>query len=91
VIAGSNHTFQKGTVDGQDKLYACGQNKYGQLGLGHTERVNQWTEVTMPKDFMIEQVIAEGQCNFLKGKDKLYACGWNCEGQLGLGDRRNRN
>ena len=37
VIAGGDHSFLKGTVDGEAKLYACGDNQYGQLGLGHSE------------------------------------------------------
>ena len=29
-----------------NKVYGVGQNKYGELGLGHTNQVNNWTEIT---------------------------------------------
>ncbi|HJN38540.1 MAG TPA: hypothetical protein QF353_07205, partial [Gammaproteobacteria bacterium] len=97
VIAGGFHTFLKGKgKDGENQLYVCGNNDCGQLGVGNTNNRSRWTKVPFPKDFSIEKVMAGGEHSFLKGKgkdgeDKLYACGKNDIGQLGLGDMNNRN
>ncbi|HJN37593.1 MAG TPA: hypothetical protein QF353_02315 [Gammaproteobacteria bacterium] len=97
VIAGGAHSFLKGKgKDGEGKIYACGANRYGQLGLGDTDSRDNLTKVTMPEGFKLEQVIAEGYHSFLKGKgsdgeQELYTSGWNKDGQLGLGDTTNRN
>ena len=98
VIAGGGPSFLKGKVGGEDKLYACGNNTSGQLGLGDNENRTEFTEVDLPEDFKLEQVVAGGKHTFLKGKrkgvngeDKLYACGSNHCGQLGLGDTKDRN
>ena len=95
-VGGGLHSFLKGTVGGEDKLYAFGYNDYGQLGLGNDERgSHQWAEVDIPRGFRLEQVAAGGAHSFLKGtvdgEAKLYACGNNASCQLGLGDSRKRN
>ncbi|HJN37945.1 MAG TPA: hypothetical protein QF353_04120 [Gammaproteobacteria bacterium] len=96
LIAGRENSFLKGKgKDGKDKLYACGNNSFGQLGLGHRRYRNIWTEVPVPQGFSVEKVMVGLHHSFLKGKgkdgeDKLYACGWNYYGQLGLGDNNNR-
>ncbi|HJN38413.1 MAG TPA: hypothetical protein QF353_06545, partial [Gammaproteobacteria bacterium] len=95
IIVGYNQSFLKGTVGGEDKLYACGRNRHGQLGLGDNEDRTEWTEVPLPRGFTIDKVMAGGSFAFLTGKisgqDKLYACGGSRWGELGLGDRRARN
>ena len=96
VITRGAHTFLKGTVGGEDKLYASGGNDKGQLGLGNNENRSEWTEVPLPDGFTIEKMISGGERSFLKGKgkkgeDKIYACGYNQDGQLGLGDFTGRN
>ncbi len=96
VIAGAEYSFLKGKgKDGEDKLYASGWNRYGQLGLCNTTDRNEWTEVPVPQGFTVEKVMAGLYHSWLKGKgkdgeDKLYACGWNYYGQLGLGNTTNR-
>ena len=96
VIAGYYHTFLKGTVGGQDKLFACGNNFHGQVGLGRGRAICEWTEVTLPRGFSVEKVLVGTYHSILKGKGvngeaKLYVTGNNDYGQLGLGDRRNRS
>ena len=96
VIAGGFHTFLKVTVGGEDKLYACGKNWEGQLGLGDTTNRAEWTKVPVPQGFSVEKVRTDYMHTFLKGKgkdgeDNLYACGRNWEGQLGLGNTNNRS
>ena len=96
LMAGEYHSFLKVTVGGEDNLYACGWNIFGQLGLGDVRKIAEWTEAPVPKDFTIEQVVVGYRHTFLKGKDvngedKLYATGDNSAGQLGLGDTTNRD
>ncbi|HJN37390.1 MAG TPA: hypothetical protein QF353_01280 [Gammaproteobacteria bacterium] len=97
VMAGGFHTFLKGkNMNGEDKLYACGYNHCGQLGLGDNNHRNQWNQVPSPKGFSVENMMVGWGHSILKGKgkdgeDKLYACGKNDIGQLGLGDMNNRN
>ncbi len=95
VIVGDYHSFIQGKgKGGEDKLYASGYNKFGQLGLGDNNNRREWTEVPLPKGFTIDKVMAGGSFAFLTGKisgeDKLYGCGYNGVGQLGLGDTTNR-
>ena len=96
-LVGSCHSILKGkSKDGEDKLYACGYNLYGQLGLGDKDDRNEWTAVPLPRNFTIQKVMAGGSHSFLKGKgkdgeDKLYASGYNYYGQLGLGDTKDRD
>ncbi|HJN37433.1 MAG TPA: hypothetical protein QF353_01500, partial [Gammaproteobacteria bacterium] len=96
IFTSGNHTMLLvKTKQGQNKLYACGYNDFGQLGLGDTKHRDKWTEVPSPKEFTIEEVMAGEYHSFLKGKgedgeDKLYACGRNRDGQLGLGDNEDR-
>jgi len=96
VIAGDAQSYLKGKdKNGQDKLYACGNNNLRQLGLGEETFIDQWTRATLPEGFKLEQVVAGGVHTFLKGKgvngeDKLFATGKNDDGQLGLGDTTNR-
>ena len=74
--------LQDGTVK------ACGQNNYGQLGLGDTDNR------TFPVDLSIEGVrrIACGNSHtmFIMQDGTVKACGNNSYGQLGLGDTNNR-
>ncbi len=97
VVSGDSHIFLYiKDKDGEDKLYACGGNYCGQLGLGHTNNISRWTKVPFPKDFILEKVVVGYRHSILKGKgkdgeDKLYACGDNEYGQLGLGDGKTRS
>ena len=65
------------------KLFVCGDNTYGQLGLGHTETpISVFTNVPGNwKDIMPgKHSLAVNENNL------LYSCGLNTSGQLGLGN-----
>ncbi len=86
--AGYSHTMAI-TTDG--KLYAWGDNDYGQLGLGNsgdTQNTPQqvgdktyWKSVSAGNDFTLA----------LTDEGKLFIWGQNDYGQLGLGDNTVRN
>jgi alpha-tubulin suppressor-like RCC1 family protein len=68
------------------KLYAWGNNNCGQLGLGHTNPVTSPTHIDLPNGVMIETVSQIGNTTIaLTTNGDLYGCGYNIDGQLGLG------
>jgi alpha-tubulin suppressor-like RCC1 family protein len=73
------------TNDG--KVYSCGDNIYGQLGLGNITQQITPQPITGLNSFIISR-IACGYAHtlFLTNDGKVYFCGWNYFGQLGLGN-----
>ena len=87
IAAGDFHSLAIGS---DNKLYAWGQNNFGQLGNGSTTNSNTPTVVNLP-DGIIPTAIAGGLFHSLAiGSDnKLYAWGSNQAGQLGNGSNNN--
>jgi alpha-tubulin suppressor-like RCC1 family protein len=76
------------TTDG--KVYSCGNNLNGQLGLGHNNNINSLANVKI-KDVIID-IFCGAKFTFLLSKShELYSCGENFNGQLGLGHNNNTN
>jgi alpha-tubulin suppressor-like RCC1 family protein len=76
------------------KVFSCGDNDYGQLGLGlaTTAVVMSFTDVGLTN---ISDIVTIGgnACSIYAlsaTKDKIYVWGYNGYGQLGLGDLTNR-
>ena len=94
VVAGDNHTL---FLTDTGKVWACGKNSDGQLGLGDNVDRNIPTEITSaiaPLFYPNKIVyIAAGNSHtiFLTDEGKVWVCGKNSEGQLGLGDNTSRN
>ncbi len=92
VISGGTSSFFL-SQDGQ--LFACGNNKEGQLGVGHN--ADKIIHTPTPIDSTsfgaepVQQVITSGASTFFLLKDgSVFACGRNWQGQLGLGDTDHR-
>ena len=74
------------------KLFACGRNDYGQLGLGYTSPLS--TTVTVfyyvphptNNDYGWEDIATGLHSLAVDEWGELYSCGYNFNGQLGLGD-----
>ena len=90
VACGSSHAIilkKDGTV------WACGNNNYGQLGLGTSDSYKlTFTQVTTNINNDVKEVICGYDHTFIIKKDgSLWGCGFNQYGGLGLNDSTNRN
>jgi E3 ubiquitin-protein ligase HERC4 len=104
VFCGDSHTvimtgilfFLKETENG---IFSCGNNFYGQLGVGKTIHQNSPQPITTLKNEKVKNVacgddhtiILTGKCpNYVKFiENGVYSFGRNCYGQLGLGTTYN--
>jgi len=83
--AAGNHIF----ILAGKGLYACGNNSFGQLGLGDNKNRDCFYEVPHIEG-TIQQVMANVSHTFILTDQGLYTCGNNSDGQLGLGDNQPR-
>ena len=74
-------------------IFASGNNYYGQLGLDDKDDRNTFTAVPpLPDGKVPSQVVAGSNHTMIIAKDgTVFACGKNNDGQLGLGDNKNKN
>ncbi len=71
-------------------LIACGNNDFGQLGLGHNDVVNNEFQVVDIQN--VKKVLSAGEFSILlKNDGTIMTTGENYGGQLGLGDSYDRN
>jgi alpha-tubulin suppressor-like RCC1 family protein len=77
-------------LDNKGNVWSCGNNEYGQLGLGDNNKRNKFTQI--PKLSNILAISAgEGYSLALDINGNVWSCGDNIDGQLGLGDYNDRN
>ena len=77
-------------------VWACGDNRAGQLGLGDTTTYTSFTQVTTNINNDVKYVACCGSLSsssvfdlnsfIVKNDNSLWGCGSNGRGQLGLGD-----
>ena len=80
-------------AQGEKKFFACGYNLFGELGLGHRNEVTVPEEIPTPEaaegytltDVQLREVSTVLTCVNAQGEKKLFVCGKNAYGQLGLG------
>ncbi len=86
VGCGEFHTM---VLDINGKVWGCGDNRFGQLGLGDTN--DRLTLTQVPFINPIISVVCRGNHTIVLDTDgNLWGCGNNKYGQLGLGDINRR-
>ena len=87
VYCGYNNTF---ILEHDGTLWTCGQNDWGELGLGNNTGRTIFTQITTNTND-VKSVCCGGNHTFiLKNDGTLWGSGANNNGQLGLGDATNR-
>jgi alpha-tubulin suppressor-like RCC1 family protein len=89
IASGASHSL---ALDNQGKLYAWGENNYGQLGLSDRGGGKNRAIPTQVAPGLTFRTIAAGSHHSLAldNQGKLYAWGFNSEGQLGLDEEEYR-
>ena len=89
VSCGDNSTA---IITEDNDLYSFGDNAWGQLGLDDEDNRYTPTLVSVPGSLKVKAVSCGGQHTVIITEDgNLYSFGKNDTGQLGLGDRNNRD
>lgn len=91
LFCGGHHTFV--FCEG-DQIYCWGDNKYGQLGLEHNinQALPQRVQLNLEPDVHITQISCGGYHTiFLDNEGRVYVCGKNSDGQLGVYSRKSIN
>jgi alpha-tubulin suppressor-like RCC1 family protein len=80
IVVGANHSL---LLTETGELFGCGNNGFGQLGLGHTEDQASWIKLS---DKIPIRAITAGSYHslLLTETGELFGCGNNQCGQLGL-------
>ena len=87
ISCGDKHTM---AIKDDGSLWACGDNDNGRLGLGDTNTRASFTQVTINVDNDIKYVDCGMEFTFMiKNDGRIYSCGYNSYGQLGLGHNNN--
>ncbi|WP_193787236.1 RCC1 domain-containing protein, partial [Legionella waltersii] len=95
--AGHNNTFILTQYRGKPKLYCCGWNYDGQLGLGHKNNQSSLQHLEIPKEISSLEGVVTGYYHTIvfgcdsKGRPLIFACGNNSRDQLGLGHENNKS
>jgi alpha-tubulin suppressor-like RCC1 family protein len=81
VAAGGYHSL---ALDSSGNVWATGLNDHGQLGLGDTDNLNTWTQVTALSGIVS---IAAGEYHSIAidSDGHVWAWGYDSTGQLGDG------
>ena len=84
--SGSNHCL---FLDSLACVWSCGNNPFGELGLGHSTNKLTPEKINLPP---IISISAGGNFSlFVDANGSVWSCGYNQYGQLGLGDVNPRN
>ena len=103
IISDSANLYSTYLLTKNKELYVAGRNHVGQLGVGTVSSVVKWTKANLPsldtdefsimntQNEVIKIMIQPGRTFIVTNGLRIYATGDNSNGELMLGDRRNRN
>ena len=79
-------------IDSNRNIRSTGYNGLGHLGLGNTTERTAWVQINgIRGDYVKANAWNQYKSTYIVDGNNLYSCGYNNEGQLGLGDRTDRN
>lgn len=79
-------------IDSSGKMWVCGQNANGQCAVGSVTSLTTWQLASGIYNSGVVQTIATSINTFVRRQDgKLYGCGRNVAGQLGIGSTDTNN
>jgi len=81
----------KAAGGGGSKLYAWGNNAYGQLGQGNTTNRSSPVQIGSVADWANGVSLGDIATLAIKSTGSLWSIGYNGQGQLGLGDTTSRS
>ena len=87
VHCGEEHTI---VLKNDGTLWGCGHNNYGQLGLGDASYSTIFTKLFANANDIKSIYCGSEYTIVLKNDGTLWGCGYNGDGQLGLGDTSNK-
>ena len=88
IACGDNHCH---AVSNEGVVYSWGRNQNGQLGIGTREDSTRPVVVEALKGILIKMVACGAEHSVACTVDgSMYSWGWNCYGNLGLGDKVER-
>ncbi|MBL7480435.1 RCC1 domain-containing protein [Legionella bononiensis] len=98
IEAGGFHTIICGwNQNNQPMVALCGYNEFGQLGTGDNINQSKLTVINLPPEMVtVDDVVAGERHSIIIGRTRtnqpvLAASGRNINGQLGIGDFKDRN
>jgi len=75
------------------QILAWGANSYGQLGLGHISEQEETPKIVNLENLDDSKIVSivggGGHTVVVDSKGCVWVCGWNINGQLGLGHKNN--
>ncbi|MBT6207257.1 MAG: hypothetical protein HOI53_04465 [Francisellaceae bacterium] len=85
VVVGSNCTI----IYFNSRAFGCGNNSNKQLGLGHNNNVNTFTEIPLShlnlNESFISMISTSDSHTVICSNNRVFTCGENTHSQLGLG------
>ena len=82
IYAGNNHTIY--CYNNNNSIYVCGDNRFGQIALGPTQKVNQFTLLRDLPENIINIFFGQNNIALVTDDNSIYFCGSNTYHQLGL-------
>jgi alpha-tubulin suppressor-like RCC1 family protein len=87
LAGGADHATYDGTYNGDDAVWSCGSNQYGELGDGTTDSSDLPVQVIgLPSDSTVSTLVGSwGNTGALLADGQYYDWGYNAAGQIGNG------